>query len=133
LKARPICHRVTVAVDLETSRWPDELRAAGFDASTAAVFVAEGLSGYLSQEENGMLLDTLASLGTEGSRLGLDMLSRDHLDNPAVAPFLALLEARASAGNSEQRTWRVPEGSSAGTARQPQSDQAPPSGIAGTM
>jgi hypothetical protein len=76
-------------VDLETDRWPDALRATGFDASIAAVLVAEVLSYYLTEEENALLLDHLASLGGQGSRLGLDMLSRDYLDNPAVAPLFS--------------------------------------------
>lgn len=70
------------------------MAGAGFEASRPAVFVAEGLSAYLAEEENAILLDNLASLAESGSRLGMDMLSRDHLDNPAVAPFLELLASK---------------------------------------
>jgi methyltransferase (TIGR00027 family) len=97
LQAMPLCHRVAVAVDLEAGRWPNVLRAAGFDTSIAAAFVVEGLSWYLTEEENALLLGNLASLGAQGSRLGLDMLSRDYLDNPAVAPLLDLLETKGIA------------------------------------
>jgi hypothetical protein len=46
------------------------------------------------RHENGLLLDELAVLAADGSRLGIDMLSRDYLQNPAVAPFLAILSAK---------------------------------------
>ena len=55
------------------------------------MFLAEGLSSYLTHDQNADLLDCLASMAAPGSVLGIDMISRDYLDNPAVAPFLDLL------------------------------------------
>lgn len=92
--AAPRCRRVPVPVDLEDGHWPDAMAEAGFDTSRATMFIAEGFSCYLSEEENVLLLERLASLGMPGSRLGIDMLSRDYLENPAVTPFLEFLSAR---------------------------------------
>lgn len=94
LGATPRCRRLAVPVDLEGSRWSDVIIESGFDATRRAIFIAEGLSSYLTEEDNALLLDTLASLAARGSRLGIDMLSRDYLDNPAVAPFLETLSAQ---------------------------------------
>jgi hypothetical protein len=46
------------------------------------------LSCYLEETENAVLLDDLAVLAAPASELGIDMLSRDYLENPAVQPFL---------------------------------------------
>jgi len=93
-EATPICRRVVIPVDLRTDGWTLALRAVGFDISEPAVFLAEGLSYYLDEDENARLLDHLARLGATGSRLGIDMASRDYLDNPVLAPFFDLAAAR---------------------------------------
>lgn len=92
--AEPVCRRVVVPADLAEATWPDLLVASGFDPSEPAVFVAEGLTYYLSEEENAALLDRLAGLAAPSSRLGLDMVNHDYLDNPAVAPYFELAAAR---------------------------------------
>jgi len=93
-RAAPRCRRVPVPVDLEDDSWPETLTAAGFDPDSPAVFVAEGLSWYLDEDENVRLLDHLAGLAVPGSRLGIDMVSHDFFENPAVAPFFELAAAR---------------------------------------
>jgi methyltransferase (TIGR00027 family) len=85
--AKPRSHRISVAVDLTKDDWPDALSIAGFSSAAPAVFIAEGLSWYLTEEENARLLDLLAGLAVPGSRLGFDIVSRDTLENPAEAPF----------------------------------------------
>jgi hypothetical protein len=45
-----------------------------------------------SEQENGALLDGLSALAEHGSRLGLDMVSRHAVENPAILPFLEWLE-----------------------------------------
>jgi methyltransferase (TIGR00027 family) len=92
--ARPRCRRVPVTADFSGDAWPGALTRAGFDASRRAVFLAEGLSCYLTQDQNAGLLNRLASLAAPGSALGIDMVSRDYLDNPAIAPFIDLLATR---------------------------------------
>jgi methyltransferase (TIGR00027 family) len=95
LNARARCRRVVLPVDLQDERWKALLTDSGFDPSRPAVFVAEGLSAYLTEDQNTRLLDDLASLATPGrSRLAMDMLSRDYLENPAVQRFLELLADR---------------------------------------
>jgi methyltransferase (TIGR00027 family) len=85
--AEPRCRRMVVPADLAGDDWPRELNAAG-------LFIAEGLSYYLTENENARLLDKLASLAAPGSRLAIDMVSRDHLEDPAAAPFFEFAAAR---------------------------------------
>ena len=88
------CHRKVVPVDLAEDDWPRALYAAGFDRSAPAVFIAEGLSWYLTEDENARLLDKLGSLAAPGSRLGFDIVSRDFLEDPAAVPFFEFTAAR---------------------------------------
>ncbi len=92
-QAAPRCRRTVVAADLAADDWPEALLAARFDSSAPTVFIAEGLSWYLTEDENARLLATLARLAPPGSRLGIDMVSRDYLENPAAAPFFAFTAA----------------------------------------
>lgn len=89
--AEPCCHRIMVPVDLSEDEWPRALTAAGLDSSAPAVFLAEGLSYYLTEDENARLLDTIAALAAPGSRLGIDMIDRDYLENPSAAPFFEFM------------------------------------------
>jgi methyltransferase (TIGR00027 family) len=92
--AEPRCHRKVVPADLAEDDWPRALTAAGFDSSAPALFIAEGLSYYLTEDENGRLLDQVGSLAAPGSRLGTDMVNDDMLENPAMAPFYEFTAAR---------------------------------------
>ena len=91
--ATPTCRRVLVGVDLGDDAWPSALVRSGFDPDARTVFVAEGLSGYLTEDDNARLLDQLAALAMPGSALGIDMLSKAYLENPAVTPFLERLRS----------------------------------------
>lgn len=88
--AEPRCHRIVCPADLAEDGWPQALTIAGLDDAAPAVFIAEGLSWYLTEDENARLLDNLASLAAVGSRLGIEIVSRDFLENPAVVPFFEL-------------------------------------------
>lgn len=92
--AEPRGHRITVPADLAEADWPRALTAAGFDSSAPGVFIAEGLSWYLTEDENARLLDRLASVAAPGSRLGIDIVSRDFLENPDDASFFKFTAAR---------------------------------------
>jgi methyltransferase (TIGR00027 family) len=92
--AEPRCHRKVVPADLAEDDWPRALTAAGFDGSAPAVFIAEGLSWYLTENDNARLLDALGFLAAPGSRLGFDIVSRDFLENPDAAPFFEFTAAR---------------------------------------
>jgi methyltransferase (TIGR00027 family) len=91
--AVPRSRRVVVAADLAEDDWPQALTAGGFDHAARTVFIVEGLSWYLTEQENARLLDALASLAAPGSRLGIDIISREHLESPASAPFFELTAA----------------------------------------
>jgi methyltransferase (TIGR00027 family) len=92
-RTEPRCDRIVVPADLADDGWPQALAAAGFDQETPAVLIAEGLSWYLTEDENARLLDNLARLAAPSSRLGIDFVSRDFLENPAVVPFVELTAA----------------------------------------
>lgn len=91
--AEPRCRRVVVAADLAEDDWPQALANGGFDHAAPTAFIVEGLSWYLTEDENARLLDDLASLAAPGSRLGIDVISRDHLESPASAPLFEFTAA----------------------------------------
>lgn len=82
-----------VPTDLAKDEWPPALIVGGFEHAARAVFIVEGLSWYLTKDENARLLDDLADLAAPGSRLGIDVISRDHLDSPTAAPFFRFTAA----------------------------------------
>jgi len=92
--AGPGCHRVVVPADLAGDGWPPALTNEGFDHAGPAVLVLEGLSYCLTEGENGRLLDGIASLAAPGIRLGIAIVSRDALENPAIVPCLEFMAAR---------------------------------------
>lgn len=63
----PLGRAVSVEADLALPSWSDSLVAAGFDASRPAVFLLEGLIGYLTEDEARALLSKVASLCAPGS------------------------------------------------------------------
>ena len=91
--AEPRCRRVVVGADVGEDDWPQALTAGGFDHAERTLFIVEGLSWYLSEKENARLLDDLASLAASGSRLGIDIISRDLLESPTAAPFFKFTAA----------------------------------------
>ncbi|OLR93881.1 SAM-dependent methyltransferase [Actinokineospora bangkokensis] len=65
----PRCaRRVSIPADL-TLEWAAPLLAAGFDPAAPTAWVAEGLVGYLSTEQNDSVLRELGRLSAPGSRL----------------------------------------------------------------
>ena len=103
--AEPRCHRIVVPADLAEDDWPHALATAGFDDAAPAVLIAEGLSWYLTEDENARLLDNLASLAAPGSRLGIDIVSRDALENPAVVPFFEFTAPHPLAVRDQRPRW----------------------------
>ncbi|MFF9019949.1 SAM-dependent methyltransferase [Streptomyces eurythermus] len=69
------CERITVAVDLRED-WPDALAAAGHDAASPTVWIAEGLLIYLPEDAVELLLARIGALSAAGSRMGLTLGSR---------------------------------------------------------
>lgn len=58
-----------VPADLTCTRWMDQLKASGFDCNKPVVWLVEGVTGYLSEDDNRTLFERLATFSTHGSRL----------------------------------------------------------------
>jgi methyltransferase (TIGR00027 family) len=73
LGANPTTDRRTVAIDLRND-WPAALIEAGFDRTRPTAWIAEGLLGYLPPEAQDRLLDNIAALSADGSRLATEAI-----------------------------------------------------------
>ena len=73
LGASPTTDRRTVAIDLRND-WPAALTEAGFDRTQPTAWIAEGLLGYLPPEAQDRLLDNIAGLSADGSRLATEAI-----------------------------------------------------------
>jgi methyltransferase (TIGR00027 family) len=73
LGANPTTDRRTVAIDLRND-WPAALVEAGFDRTEPTAWIAEGLLGYLPPEAQDRLLDNIAALSADGSRLATEAI-----------------------------------------------------------
>jgi methyltransferase (TIGR00027 family) len=91
----PRCRRVAIPADL-SGDWSATLCASGFDRSRPAVWLAEGLSFYLTDAQLHHLLATLSVLVAPGSWLCVDVLSRSFLISPQLAGFVAMMAANDS-------------------------------------
>jgi methyltransferase (TIGR00027 family) len=69
--ARPRCRRIALAVDLREAL-PAQLISAGFDATTPAVWLPEGVLIYLSPDEVRRLLANVTTMSTTGSQLAFE-------------------------------------------------------------
>ncbi len=96
---RPSCRRHVVPADLD-DRWHEALEAAGFESGEPAVFVAEGLLGYLDARQVHELLNVLADLAAPGSALLADVSGRVPAD---AAPFMDPWFARLAAVGIQRR------------------------------
>lgn len=73
LGAEPTADRRGVAVDLRDD-WPAALIEAGFDRTQPTAWIAEGLLGYLPPDAQDRLLDNIAALSADGSRLATEAI-----------------------------------------------------------
>ena len=71
LGAKPAADLRTVGIDLRED-WPAALRAAGFDETAPAAWIAEGLLMYLPPEAQDRLFDEIDGLSASGSRLATE-------------------------------------------------------------
>ncbi|MET9091438.1 SAM-dependent methyltransferase [Streptomyces cyaneofuscatus] len=92
LGAEPRTDRREVSADL-TKEWLPALEAAGFDRGRPTLWVAEGLTFFLTEEQAGGLLELLASASAPGSHLAFDILGRAMLRSPFSKRFLDALAA----------------------------------------
>jgi methyltransferase (TIGR00027 family) len=84
VSARPRCRYHPVGADL-TGGWSAALKGAGFAASNATLWVAEGLFFYLSQAS---ILDILQRTVGPGGRFLADIIGTPGLAGPAMRPYL---------------------------------------------
>ncbi|MFD7904831.1 class I SAM-dependent methyltransferase [Kitasatospora sp. NPDC059747] len=92
LGAEPRTDRREVSADL-TQDWLPTLEAAGFDRTRPTLWIAEGLTFFLTEDQVSGLLTLLASASAPGSRLAFDMLGRAQLRSPFAKTFLDALAA----------------------------------------
>lgn len=84
----PVCDRRVVTADLKGD-WTTPLKAAGLRPGRPVAWVIEGIFGYLEQEENDRLLDTLGAMSPAGSMLTFDALHPNFNTAPEMAPMRA--------------------------------------------
>jgi methyltransferase (TIGR00027 family) len=72
--ARPVCHRVVLATELQ-SEWAECLMDAGYAAAQPAIWILEGLLYYLREEEVHSVLRQISELAASASGFGADVVS----------------------------------------------------------
>jgi methyltransferase (TIGR00027 family) len=106
--AHPSCGRqVYLAADLRGADWPAQMAQAGFDPSAPAVWLAEGLLFYLSDDAIGTLLAQVSALASTGGFLGFDVPNRAVLTHPLTR---AWIQMQADAGAPWTGTMEDPAG-----------------------
>lgn len=93
--AAPACVRTTVAADLSSPDWADQLVAGGFDAGRPTAWLIEGLLIYLTHEAADALLTTVDRLSAPGSRVAFEYRSGVTADLLDQARSLAALTGYA--------------------------------------
>lgn len=77
------CERVVVQADLTSNSWVRSLLRQRFDKNRPAVWLAEGLFLYLTATDVKQILEGAASISSQGSRLGAEILSMEFLHKGA--------------------------------------------------
>ncbi len=90
--ARPRCRRIPLGADLAEDVWEDFLTTAGFRPDRPSAWLLEGLLCYLEAPGAEDLLDRVGGLAAPGSRLGVDLPSRELLRSEWTRPYLRRLE-----------------------------------------
>jgi len=80
----PIATHVSVGIDLRQD-WPKALVEAGFDATAATAWSAEGLLPYLTADAQDLLFDRLQSLSARGSRVAVEAFTNDFFSAESFA------------------------------------------------
>lgn len=81
---QPTANLVDVPVDLRHD-WPEALRQAGFDASAASVWSAEGLLPFLPAAAQELLFERVQALSAAGSRIAVEAPGPGFMDPDARA------------------------------------------------
>jgi methyltransferase (TIGR00027 family) len=86
------CSVRRVAADVGAD-WSEALRAAGFRADAATLWLAEGLFFYLSAQDVAQLLSTARAASGAGSRFAADLCATGILELPQMRGYLDWLAA----------------------------------------
>jgi methyltransferase (TIGR00027 family) len=89
-KGQSTANRIDVPADLSTE-WTDALVTAGFDRTIPTLWVIEGLTFFLTEDQVQSMLRICRGLSSPGSVLVVDMINRTLLKSPASQLFLATL------------------------------------------
>ena len=73
------CDRVVVETDLTSKHWVGSLVRRGFGRNRPTVWLAEGLFLYLNLVDVKQILRQAASISSEGSRFGAEIISKEFL------------------------------------------------------
>ncbi len=92
------CRRVTVGVDLQEPSWPEALVESGYQPARPSVWLIEGLLYYLPRAAVDGLLETVRSLMTADSPIGLDVMNRWLFLSPPAWPMQAAPAWRGAPG-----------------------------------
>lgn len=90
LAAEPRVPVVPIRADL-AGDWLEALKSGGFDPAERTLWIAEGLLFFLTEEQAGRLLETVAGASPPESRLVVDMTSAALLRHPMTQSFLRRL------------------------------------------
>ncbi|MFF1477891.1 class I SAM-dependent methyltransferase [Streptomyces sp. NPDC058301] len=80
-------HR-TVAVDLTSPDWEDDLREAGYDPSLPSTWLLEGLLYYIPEQDTHRILRRVADFSAPGSRIAADLVNPAALTLPQMRGLL---------------------------------------------
>jgi methyltransferase (TIGR00027 family) len=87
LRAKPTCDRRIVRADL-ADQWTETMVKAGFDSNRPSAFLIEGLLMYLDEPAVSRLFANIQIVASEGSWMGVDLVSKDLLTSPWTAALI---------------------------------------------
>jgi methyltransferase (TIGR00027 family) len=87
LSAKPTCDRRIVRADL-ADQWTEALVKTGFDSNRPSAFLIEGLLMYLDEPAVAKLFADIRIVASEGSWMGVDLVSKDLLVSPWTAALV---------------------------------------------
>ena len=90
LGAKASCDRRIIRVDLAQD-WVPRLRAAGFDSTRPAAFLAEGLLMYLDPSAAEGVIAGVSSVAANDSWIGLDAVNPEMIDSPYTKIYMKRL------------------------------------------
>ncbi|CAM5687254.1 class I SAM-dependent methyltransferase [Streptomyces aurantiogriseus] len=87
-RTAPRVHHRTVAVDLTSPDWEQDLVAAGYDPAVPSTWLLEGLLYYIPEADAHRILRRVAALMAPGSRIAADIVNAAALTLPHMRGLL---------------------------------------------